>query len=353
MCPVSNIHASIVLTWLFLQVTSAQQFYKVGDTVDLSPGPVSGKITSVTWKHGSDIAMEAFGSDITYYRGFKGRCGFNTSTGVLTIGDLALSDSGTYKAEVNSRDAGSQDLRVLSPVPKPTVSVECNEEVTFCNLTCNFETSPEMGDVDQTWVVDGKDKLDSGSQKMSITDKTKNKEFICKLKNFVDTKSSDAVLNLFLNRGGGNTGTVVFLVILAILIILLIGFFIVYRTTWFDSIGVIHNLRGNRFGNWLRSTCKCGHPSTGQNNAADNIQNHNNSALNLKTANGPETSNAITDPPETQGLTANEDKTSADVHTHPATAVSTDPPELSDEGVTPAKDESSVKLMAGDPSSTS
>lgn len=38
----------------------------------LSPGSVSGTITSVTWKHGPDIAVEWYGEDTIAYRDFKG-----------------------------------------------------------------------------------------------------------------------------------------------------------------------------------------------------------------------------------------------------------------------------------------
>lgn len=51
----------------------------MGDKVVLSPGSVSDPITSITWKHGPDIAVEWYGGEIVPYRDFRGTYakGFN------------------------------------------------------------------------------------------------------------------------------------------------------------------------------------------------------------------------------------------------------------------------------------
>lgn len=43
-----------------------------GSTVDLQPGSTGSSISSVTWKHGIDLAVEWFGQKETYYREFNG-----------------------------------------------------------------------------------------------------------------------------------------------------------------------------------------------------------------------------------------------------------------------------------------
>lgn len=54
-----------------LNFTGDLIYKAAGDTVELSPGPVSGPITSVTWKHGKDIAIEVHSSTESYNQ-FKG-----------------------------------------------------------------------------------------------------------------------------------------------------------------------------------------------------------------------------------------------------------------------------------------
>lgn len=38
----------------------------------LTPGPVTGPIKNIMWKHNGDIAAEWFGAEVAYYRQFKG-----------------------------------------------------------------------------------------------------------------------------------------------------------------------------------------------------------------------------------------------------------------------------------------
>lgn len=55
-------------SWFHFAVT----YEKLGGEALLKPGTVSGTITSITWKHGPDIAVEWYGKETFMYREFKG-----------------------------------------------------------------------------------------------------------------------------------------------------------------------------------------------------------------------------------------------------------------------------------------
>uniref|UniRef100_A0A3B3D759 Ig-like domain-containing protein n=1 Tax=Oryzias melastigma TaxID=30732 RepID=A0A3B3D759_ORYME len=170
-----------------------------GSTAVLTPDHKGRSIISISWKHGGDLAAEWFGGSPTFYRSFKDRCSLNTETGELTINDVRLEHSGVYTPEINNRILTDIRLQVLSPVPKPSILFNCNSEQTLCTLTCVFNKTHDLGDVQVFWI------LDDGSVKegsvLSITKETKEKTFICRLKNPVSSESSNDLINpLWSNR---------------------------------------------------------------------------------------------------------------------------------------------------------
>uniref|UniRef100_A0A087XE37 Ig-like domain-containing protein n=1 Tax=Poecilia formosa TaxID=48698 RepID=A0A087XE37_POEFO len=157
-----------------------------GDSVALAPGQSFNIISSVTWKRQTDLALQWFGGDITCYRDFKGRCDLDIESGSLIINNLTLDDSGSYTFDINNSVLDKKDLRVIKPVPKPTVSVDCNNEKTVCNLTCEANITSEFGPVTYTW--------QTGDTELS-NDKEDNKEssFSCMLRNPISINSSEEV----------------------------------------------------------------------------------------------------------------------------------------------------------------
>ncbi|PWA19995.1 hypothetical protein CCH79_00020875, partial [Gambusia affinis] len=73
-------------------------------------------------------ALQWFSRNITCYRDSKGKytccCDLDKESGSLIINNLTLDDK---------------------PVPKPTISVDCNNEKTACNLTCEANITSEFG----------------------------------------------------------------------------------------------------------------------------------------------------------------------------------------------------------------
>ncbi|XP_047211479.1 uncharacterized protein LOC124861644 isoform X2 [Girardinichthys multiradiatus] len=212
----------VLVVLIITDVKGANLIYKtVGDSVVLNPGPLSGPISSTTWKHKSDLALEWFGTEIICYREFKGRCDVDRTSGSLIINNLTLGDSGIYSPEINNKELDKMDLLVLQPVSKPTVSIQCNNEKTFCNLICEANITAEFGSVTYKWK--NEDRVLSNSKELEIKTEKDGSSFICELENFVSNASIEAVINPF--SSGNNPPPVIVSVVITflILIVILIG----------------------------------------------------------------------------------------------------------------------------------
>uniref|UniRef100_A0AAQ6IUE2 Ig-like domain-containing protein n=1 Tax=Anabas testudineus TaxID=64144 RepID=A0AAQ6IUE2_ANATE len=165
-----------------------------GETGELFLDSVSGSITSVTWKHGADMAVEFSGGSTEAYRQFKGRSQVNSSTGALTITGLTRGDSGVYTAEINYKEQETKiQLLVISRVSKPTVSTSCNSGMTSCVYTCEANiTGAEP--VTYSWKL-GDKLLDTETENITITkEEPESKMSIrCELKNPVSSDSSKSL----------------------------------------------------------------------------------------------------------------------------------------------------------------
>uniref|UniRef100_A0A3P8Q0A1 Immunoglobulin domain-containing protein n=1 Tax=Astatotilapia calliptera TaxID=8154 RepID=A0A3P8Q0A1_ASTCA len=158
----------ILLLSVGLVLSDKDSFKKVGDKVVLSPGSVSDPITSITWKHGPDIAVEWYGGDIVPYRDFRGRCEVSTSTGTLTLSNVTVKDSGIYTAEINNRVMSPTKITVISAVPKPTVSKSCNPEMTICTLTCEASITDDTKPVTYSWMTGDKQTAQPSSNQLTL-----------------------------------------------------------------------------------------------------------------------------------------------------------------------------------------
>ncbi|XP_029306484.1 uncharacterized protein LOC115020622 [Cottoperca gobio] len=203
-------------------------YKKVGDAVVLKPGTasVTGPIINILWKDGGNIAMEWEGAEIDSKRHFKERGHLNTSTGAMTITGLTPEDSGLYTPEINNEIRSPTILKVIFPVPKPTVVESCNDEKTSCTLTCGGDTmDPEL--VTRRWKLG--DKVTFSSKELHITkDVSLNiSEFSCELENPVSQESSQPLPNPFNTRAvpvgktmNISTGVTVFLCLLVAVVLL-------------------------------------------------------------------------------------------------------------------------------------
>lgn len=169
-------------------------YRKVGDSVVLNPDQSFDSISSVIWRHQTEPVLQWFGEQITCFSGFKGRCDLDKKTGSLIINNLTQEDSNIYRPEINGKQLNKKKLRVLQPVPEPSVSIQCNSINTVCDLICGANIGSEFEPVTYKWKSG--DKVLSNDKKLSITLVNLQKSFICTVENPVSSESSEEVENL-------------------------------------------------------------------------------------------------------------------------------------------------------------
>ncbi|XP_068165248.1 carcinoembryonic antigen-related cell adhesion molecule 1-like [Antennarius striatus] len=188
-------------------------YKKVGDEVVLKvPSSVTGKIGSIEWTHGTDIAVSwgGAGQEVESFRQFRERGSLNTTVGALTLIGLTLEDAGLYTPEVNNIYKDPIRLFVISPVSTPTLSESCDSEMTVCVLTCNGATT-DAGPITYKWRFGDQELPFSAKQEsISMEDYLNTGEFSCELVNPVSSAISVPILNPFVSRtqsapsGSGN-----------------------------------------------------------------------------------------------------------------------------------------------------
>ncbi|KAL3971648.1 hypothetical protein ACER0C_024997 [Sarotherodon galilaeus] len=227
----------------FTQAQTVKKYFKVGGTLQLSPQPVSGAISSIVWKYDKNLLAEWVKGaiDLTYYSKFKVRTTLNTDTGVLKISNMTAADTGLYSVEINNQVQSQVYQTVeIEDVPQPEVILQplaCNRPST-CGLKCHGDIT-NAGPVTYSWKKDdgewedGQDRRDLSSLEMDSV-----KTFTCRMKNPVSQKDSVALPNPFYQEKTAGTESssspvgaivagIVILVVIAIVLFVL-GF--LYKT---------------------------------------------------------------------------------------------------------------------------
>ncbi|KAI3365990.1 hypothetical protein L3Q82_009820, partial [Scortum barcoo] len=229
-------------------------YAKVGGEVVLKPGATFKMGSTITWKEGENLAMAWDGKDMDLFRQFKERGSLNNLTGEMTLTRLNLTDSGWYTPEVNQEAATSVYLKVISPVPQPTIRESCDAEMTACTLTCDGGT-PGAEPLNYTW-WSGDTPLNDSSQTRHIRkeDSLNLKEFRCVLQNPVSQESSESFLNPFTlppeSPESGvkiSTGLTVFISLLAAVLVMVL----IHRWKAGESLNVVLPKRIHAMGSRL------------------------------------------------------------------------------------------------------
>lgn len=222
-------------------VVSAQTrklYRKEGDQVVLKPDvELTPPITKIVWKEGKNLAAQwdSFDNETSYFRHFNGNANLNLSSGEMTITRLTKEFSAVYTPEVTDKGSVSDkkgsliDLRIISPVPVPTVAEHCDEEMTTCTFTCEGEIKG-VEEVAYKWKKDDTE-LQSSSRTLTVkkNDSMGITEFSCELSNPVSRNTSEPLPNPFLKtpdpepKKGGiniNMGVTVLISLVAAVVVL-------------------------------------------------------------------------------------------------------------------------------------
>lgn len=237
MIPSSSMKTIAALGWILVWAAAVAaeeiQYAKVGGDVTLKPKPgsVTDATTSITWKVGSDLAAELEDGDLTYYRDFKVRSELNNLTGDFTIKKLTYNDTKAYTIETSSSIPPHHkiDLRVISPVPVPTIASSCSEDKDApktCTLTCEGDTT-RADPVEYSWMSDDTEVPNHADKTYTVKESSNVRKLSCKMKNPLGEEISKPFLNN-LNTGqaeGGpkiSTGITVAIILLVPLILVVI-----------------------------------------------------------------------------------------------------------------------------------
>ncbi|XP_023259930.1 uncharacterized protein LOC111653557 [Seriola lalandi dorsalis] len=193
---------------LFAVLNSAQaqtikSYSEVGGTLSLKP-PFSGAITSILWKHDTDLVVELVGNEVDYYGKFKGMATLDRTTGRLEIKNMNKTYAGLYTVEINNQvQSQSYSVELIKKVPKPEVALKpptCSPALDNCTLTCDGDTSGAEP-VTYSWREGDGEWIPGGKNKSIKNDETKKvKTFSCQMKNPVRVEESKPHLNPFFQR---------------------------------------------------------------------------------------------------------------------------------------------------------
>ncbi|XP_053170665.1 CD48 antigen-like isoform X1 [Scomber japonicus] len=204
-----------LLFWTAVRA-SKPHYGKLHGVAVLTPDHVGVHITDITWKHGSVVAMEWHGTGKGSSHGnFQGRALLDTGTGEMTIETLTKGDDGIYTATINTNLTSQTKLLVISPVPKPSISVKC--DTTTCTFNCEAKLT-DAGPVTYWWKADYRRWTSTSRQR--ITKEDKEEWFSCIVENPVSSHRSDEIFNPFLP----SSKTWIYILVAVILAVGILGF---------------------------------------------------------------------------------------------------------------------------------
>uniref|UniRef100_A0A3P8T786 Ig-like domain-containing protein n=1 Tax=Amphiprion percula TaxID=161767 RepID=A0A3P8T786_AMPPE len=177
------------------------RYLEVGGKLVLRPEPVSGGITSITWKLKGGIVGEWNKETLPleFSPAFQGRASMDTTTGVLEISNMMKNHSGLYTVEINDRvQEGGYDVEVIKQVPEPEAFMRpptCTQSSESCFLSCDGDIT-EAGPV-TFYFKKGGGGWEEGEQNIKIINDEDTRAvatFSCRMKNPVGEKDSEPYL---------------------------------------------------------------------------------------------------------------------------------------------------------------
>ncbi|KAL1005609.1 hypothetical protein UPYG_G00061310 [Umbra pygmaea] len=186
-----EINSKVLKRTFTVSVFSHQLNNKVGDSLVLTPNKVPTNINSIIWKNGREKVAEwdkDFGLEI--YGNYKDRTELDQTTGVLTINNLSIKDSGVYSVEINSKVFETTfTVSVFKAVPNPQITYSCNSDKTLCTLTCDGDTT-DAGTVSYQWKI-GEGNFEQIGKQLGVTKTGYFKtSYTCQLVNAVSSATA-------------------------------------------------------------------------------------------------------------------------------------------------------------------
>ncbi|XP_004570682.3 uncharacterized protein LOC101466958 [Maylandia zebra] len=228
----------------FCQAQTVEKYIRVGGTLQLSPQPVGGAITSVVWKYGKNLLAEWETKQIplTYYSKFRGRTTLNTGTGELEIRNMTAADNEVYTVEINNHvQSQVHKIMAIEDVPQPVLEAKplsCSSASKDCKLVCEGDVS-KAGPVEYFWKKDDGEWEKSEENTMEIINDEETqrvKKFSCRIKNRFSEKETNALDNPFYREettkepsspgSGVIVGIVLVVILLVVAAVLLLLYFI-------------------------------------------------------------------------------------------------------------------------------
>uniref|UniRef100_UPI0037E7CF2E uncharacterized protein isoform X4 n=1 Tax=Semicossyphus pulcher TaxID=241346 RepID=UPI0037E7CF2E len=208
---------------------SAETVFKArGDEVVLTPTDKAPTIDNIEWKHGDHIAAELYDGKTKCFGQFKGRCTLNDVTGELTITGLTVKDNGLYTLKINDKDTNTKiQLNVISPVSKPTISKSCNPEMTYCDLTCEGNTT-DAEPITYKWVAGHF--VGPSSRVFNITKDMEEDSFSCIMVDPLGREErSESIPNPFKTSGVLEWWEILIIIAVAAVILLIPCIIVIYK----------------------------------------------------------------------------------------------------------------------------
>ncbi|XP_023390670.1 lymphocyte function-associated antigen 3, partial [Pteropus vampyrus] len=194
--------------------------------------------TEIMWKKGKDKVIHwQTGYNESVYPPFKGRVYLNRTSGNLIIFNLTLSDEDEYEMEILGLTMIRLDLKVLEPLPSPTLNCALSgENITVsCSIPENYKTHREL--IRFSWRCSSAQCVNSSESTMHFqkTDDLSQK-IECTIENQVSSAMSSLVLETYVPGDHSRTRYGLIAALLLLLLLLSIWPFMKCMCTFLKKI---------------------------------------------------------------------------------------------------------------------
>ncbi|CAN9499521.1 unnamed protein product [Ophioblennius macclurei] len=222
-----------LLLWLgaWLSVSEASPgpkrlYYELGGSLQVTPVPVEGRLTSASWKLGADLVADwTEGSEPEFIGTLKDKASMNLTTGQLTIKKMVAANQGVYTVELNNYvRPDTYDVVLVTRVKQPQVHVRtltCSEKYQVCNVSCVADVQG-AGPVDYQWKLGPQDWVEGEKDREIPQNEDSRSGISCRVKNPISQADSVVVPNIFQHTDVDKPDNVVAIVVSVVIVLVLV-----------------------------------------------------------------------------------------------------------------------------------